>query len=346
MRPEDLITLNEEIAGMARAGLPLDQGLAALAKEMGRGRLHKVTETLARDLREGHTLPEALARQKNRIPAFYAGLVSAGARTGRMSDVLSTLTVYARSLSNLRSIIIDAFFYPAMVVVFATVLFGFMCKFLLPRFDQIFHDFKLQLPSMTLAFMWLAQHPFQAVVLPFLIFVLLCIAANLVIGYRKGGHYHWALFIYSFPIIGTLIYAARLAAFTELLAILIDFETPLPEAFLLAGEASSEPIMAAAARQVHDDLEMGRPLGEVLRGRGLVPEWVSWLTAHGERRGVLGKALHQIAEMYRRQVEMRAGLLSSVLPPILIICTAGLFVSLFAVSMMLPMIKLIEGLSK
>lgn len=35
---DDLITLNEEIAGMARAGLPLDQGLSALAREMGRGR--------------------------------------------------------------------------------------------------------------------------------------------------------------------------------------------------------------------------------------------------------------------------------------------------------------------
>ena len=34
MTADDLITLNEEIAGMARAGLPLDQGLAAL--EAGR----------------------------------------------------------------------------------------------------------------------------------------------------------------------------------------------------------------------------------------------------------------------------------------------------------------------
>src|SRR5437868_1573180 len=134
MRPEELITLNEEIAGMARAGLPLDQGLAALAKEMGRGRLQKVTEALARALREGHTLPEGLGRQESRVPAFYAGLVSAGARTGRMSDVLATLTVYARSLANLRSIIIDALFYPALVMIFAIVLFGFMCKFLLPRF--------------------------------------------------------------------------------------------------------------------------------------------------------------------------------------------------------------------
>ena len=46
MNAEDLITLNEEIAGMARAGLPLDQGLAALAKEMGKGRLQRVTAAM------------------------------------------------------------------------------------------------------------------------------------------------------------------------------------------------------------------------------------------------------------------------------------------------------------
>src|SRR6266496_5805088 len=77
---DDLITLNEEIAGMARAGLPLDQGLAALAREMGRGRLQRVTKELAADLQEGRTLPEAFDRQGTRVPPFYAGLVSAGVR--------------------------------------------------------------------------------------------------------------------------------------------------------------------------------------------------------------------------------------------------------------------------
>ena len=57
---EDLITLNEEIAGMARAGLPLDQGLSALAREMNHGRLQRVTGQLADDLRAGFTLPQAL----------------------------------------------------------------------------------------------------------------------------------------------------------------------------------------------------------------------------------------------------------------------------------------------
>ena len=101
---EDLITLNEEIAGMAKAGLPLDQGLSTLAREMGSGRLQKVTATLAADLRAGLTLPQALERQGGRVPPYYASLLAAAIRSGRIGDMLGTLTLYARSLNDFRSI--------------------------------------------------------------------------------------------------------------------------------------------------------------------------------------------------------------------------------------------------
>src|SRR5438034_494904 len=119
MNAEDLTTLNEEIAAMARAGLPLDQGLKALADEMGRGRLQKVTALLAEDLRAGRTLPEALQHLGNRVPPFYAGLVEAGVRSGRVAEVLATLTSYARTIAGLRATVVDAIIYPAVVVVFA-----------------------------------------------------------------------------------------------------------------------------------------------------------------------------------------------------------------------------------
>src|SRR5437868_5408901 len=95
---DDLITLNDEIAGMARAGLPLDQGLAALAREMGRGRLQQVTRHLAEDLRAGFTLPQALQRQQARVPPYYAALLAAAIRSGRIGEVLATLTLYARAV--------------------------------------------------------------------------------------------------------------------------------------------------------------------------------------------------------------------------------------------------------
>jgi type II secretory pathway component PulF len=313
---------------------------------MGRGQLKQVTLALAEDLRAGHTLSEAFARQGGKIPPFYAGLVAAGARTGRISDVLATLTVYARSISNVRRIIVDALFYPAVVLFIAIIMFGGLCYYILPQFDEMYHEFNIRLPAVTEWAMEIGRHPIRYLAFPVGWIIFGVILARLTLGLSGRGPVLWARFVYSIPIVGTLIRAARLAAFTDLLAILIDYELPLPEAFFMAGAASSEPVMAATSQEVYEALKQGMPLGIVLRGRGLVPEWVSWMTGLGERRGTLGQTLHHVAEMYRRQVEMRAALLRSLLPPFLIIFTAGLFLGFFVVAVMFPIFKLLEALAK
>jgi type II secretory pathway component PulF len=353
MNAEDLITLNEEIAGMARAGLPLDQGLAALAREMSRGRLRSVTEGLAEDLRAGRTLPEALQRQGGRVPPFYAALVAAGVRSGRVGEVLATLTAYARRVADLRATAVGALFYPVVVLVFALALFGFLSFFVIPQFHVIFHDFGMRLPAVTEWTFAVAERPLEFFVFPLAVLVGGALVVRLALGRTEKGRRAWARFVYAVPVVGTLIHSARLAAFTELLAILVDHALPLPEALLLAGQASSDPLLADESLQMQHDLSEGLPLAEVMRGRrdqhwgsrGF-PELIAWMTGLGEQRGALGQSLHQVAEVYRRQADLRAAVLRSVLPPLVIVATGGVIVTLFVFSIMLPMVKLLEGLTK
>jgi type II secretory pathway component PulF len=353
MSPEDLITLNEEIAGMARAGLPLDQGLAALAREMAAGRLRDVTAALADDLRAGRTLPEALERQGGRVPPFYGALVAAGVRSGRVVEVLATLTAYARRMADLRATAFGALFYPAVVLAFALILFGFLSFFVIPQFQAIFHDFGMSLPAVTQWTFAVADRPLEFFVVPLSVLVGGFFLARLVLRRTDRGRHLWARFVYAVPVIGTLIRASRLAAFAELLAILVDHALPLPEALLLAGQASSDPLLADESRQMQHDLSQGLPLAEVLRGRRdrpwgarAFPELITWMTGLGEQRGALGPALHQVADVYRRQADLRAAVLRNVLPPFLIVVSGGAIVTLFVVSIMLPMTKLLEGLTK
>ena len=46
----------------------------------------------------GLTLPQAIEGRKGQLPPYYASLVTAGVRTGRLPDVLATLTAYAHPL--------------------------------------------------------------------------------------------------------------------------------------------------------------------------------------------------------------------------------------------------------
>jgi type II secretory pathway component PulF len=346
MQADHLIALNEEIAAMARAGLPLDQGLAALAQDMGRGPLQQVTAQLAADLRAGRTLPEALERQGKRVPPFYAGLVEAGVRSGRVVEVLATLTEYARTVAGLRTTVVDAALYPAVVLVLAAVILGVVVCFLMPQYGDLFQDFGMQLPAVTEAVLEVGRQPLKFLVAPVLAVLGVLALTKAILGGTERGRYWWTRGAYALPIVGTLIRAARLAAFTDLLAILVDYGLPLPRAFQLAGEATGDPFLAVGAREAQKDLEEGLPLGPVLRNRLLVAQLIAWMTTVGERRGELGKTLHHVAELYRRQVERRANLLRTVLPPFLIIGTAGVVVCLFVFALILPMVRLLEGLSK
>lgn len=346
MTADDLTALNDQIAAMARAGLPLDQGLESLAQEMGRGRLRAVTEALASDLRAGHPLPEALARQEGRVPPYYANLVTAGVQTGRLPEVLTTLTTYARSVATTRSIVSEALFYPAVVLVVGFALFGTLAFLILPQFDQIFRDFGLQLPFVTRVVIAFGRNPVELILVPAAVLVGGVILGWVVTRLTGRGRRAWARAVYFVPLVGSLIRAARLAAFTELLGMLVEYGVPLPTAFRLAGAAASDPLMRERAGEVERRLNQGQPLAEALGGRGLVPRWVAWLAAAGEQRGGLAPALREVAAVYRRQVETRATVLRTVLPPFVVIATAGALTGFFAVAVMLPLLKLLEGLSK
>jgi type II secretory pathway component PulF len=342
---EDLIALNEEIASMARAGLPLDQGLSVLAREMGGGRLQQVTGQLADDLRAGFTLPQALDRQKGRVPPYYAALLAAGIRSGRMGDVLATLTLYARSVADFRNTIGNALLYPAMILILGFALLVFVGTTILPAYTDMFEKMKLSLPTLTRILVFVGEHPVAILVVPPVVVIAGLLIARQVLQASAGGRVLWARFVNALPVAGTLIRSARLAAFTDLLGILVDQSVPLPEALRLAAQASSDPLLTEGSKHIEQGISQGRPLGLVLQTQRLVPELVVWMIGFGEKQGTLGPALHQVAQLYRRQMEVRAALLRTILPPLLIVVLAGTLAALFIFGLIAPMYSLLEGLS-
>src|SRR5439155_5322729 len=237
MNADDLIALNEQIAGMAKAGLPLDQGLASLAKEMGRGRLRRVTQALASDLKAGATLPEAVARRQKELPPYYANLITAGVRTGRLPEVLATLTTYARTVAVTRTIVVDSLFYPVVVMTFAVALLIALVFFVLPQFDAIFKDFNMRLPWLTEWLLAIGRNPIP-VMTPVVLVLVALLITWVVLRPTRQGQRLWAWVLYSIPLVGTLIRAARLSAFADLMAVLVEHVLPLPVECRLAGSAA------------------------------------------------------------------------------------------------------------
>src|SRR5688500_8110711 len=64
LRASDFLAFNEQLAHLAKAGLPLEHGLRLIAADLRSGRLSRTIELVAAELERGTPLPEAFEKHR------------------------------------------------------------------------------------------------------------------------------------------------------------------------------------------------------------------------------------------------------------------------------------------
>jgi type II secretory pathway component PulF len=342
---DQLLALNEEIAALVRAGLPLGRGLLEVGRDV-RGRLGRIAGMLGKRLNRGEDLAEALEAEKGSIPPMYRAVVEAGARAGRLPAALEGMAGYIRAVADARRSIGLALWYPGLVLCVAYLLFAGLVFLVLPKFIEALVGLRLPIPA-PLRWMetawetgiyWLPAGPIVLVLV-------------MVVWFRSGttagvrGRTWSGLRL--FPWMGSLLADYEAAGFAELLALLLDHRVPYPEALVLAAEAAGAPRLIGGARRVAEAIERGEPAAAAVEaaGTGTFPPMLRWTLATGQVQGSLGSALHHLADLYRKRARYRAEQLALFLPMIVTLVVGVGVVACYALSLFVPLAELVNGLS-
>lgn len=114
MKLDEFAFLNHQLAGMLRAGIPLEGSLRELSSSMRRGHLRTELEALEKDLVAGAPLSEAVGRRK--LPELYVRLTQAGVSGGDLPGVLTLLADYYNRLATVMTRLKGLMVYPAIVL--------------------------------------------------------------------------------------------------------------------------------------------------------------------------------------------------------------------------------------
>ena len=127
------------------------------------------------------------------------------------------------------------------------------------------------------------------------------------------------------------------------LLLLVENQTPLPEAVVLAGEASGDPRTLQVARQMAATLQNGqtKPIG----GGPAFPPLVNWLLLAAGRDGALLPALKHAAMAYHRRARHQSDLLRLFLPIFLTIAIGGSVTALYALALFAPYAAMLRSLA-
>ncbi len=141
MKLDELAFFNQQLAGMLKAGLPLEGSLRQLAAGMDAGTFRTEVEELEKQLAAG--MPLARALEDAKLPEFYRRMLIAGRKSEALPQVLLLLADYYQQAALLSARIRGVLFYPGIVIVgcwLLSALVWYLYFFLGENFSSLFRD--------------------------------------------------------------------------------------------------------------------------------------------------------------------------------------------------------------
>jgi type II secretory pathway component PulF len=339
---DDLIALNDEILALARAGVPLERGLAGLAGDLS-GRLARITSRLAERVGRGESLPAAMAQDPQVFPPVYRALVEAGLRAGRLAPVLEGLAASARKLRDVRQTVRLAMLYPVGVALLACGLLVFMLWMVLPKLGLLYDHHP---PARLRMLEALGQSAgVWAPCVPVVIGLILAVwwyysNRTLVLQAPRGGQLlGWM------PGVRSVVSASQAAAMSEILALLLEQGVPLGESILLAADTVGDRDTRRAAQALAVAVRSGGLPTADLRGAGGLAPLVRWLIIGGQNERMLIPLVRHTAEVYRGRMLRKADWLRFYLPALLTAGIGGTATLLYGLALFVPLTDMLRDLA-
>jgi general secretion pathway protein F len=335
---QDLAIWTRQIAGLVASGLPLERALTALADEADDERQRNLVAALRSEVNGGTAFAAALAQHPREFSVTYCAVVGAGEHSGNLGLVLERLADDLEQSQELKSQLIGAALYPAIVTLVAVVIVTFLLAYVVPQVAQVFAGSKRALPLLTVIMLGLGNFVRNQgwLVLIALFFVAAC--ARLAwsrASFREKFDAAWL----TLPVVGKLARGYNGARFASTLAMLAGAGVPILKALQAAADTLSNRAMRTDALDALVQVREGAPLAVALAQKKRFPGLLGMFARLGEQTGQLPVMLERAARQLSAEVQRRAMQLATLLEPLLIV-TMGLIVMLIVLAVLLPIIQL------
>jgi len=340
---KQLTTFTRQLSTLQDAGLPILRSLKILEGQSKPGVLKNSLDDVIEDIESGSTLSEAMAKQPKCFDRLYCNMVKAGEAGGALEAILQRLADFKEKTQSLKRRIKSAMVYPVVVIFVAVLIVGFIMYWIVPQFEQIFEEFGVELPRMTIVLIEashiVVEYWYYAPLIPAIWWVFV----NLL--YRsRTGRYIGDRFQLLIPVMGTLLEKSVVARTTRTLGTLVQSGVPILESLSIVRDTAGNAVFERAFTRIYDSIREGETIAQPLKESRIVDDIVVNMIDVGEETGELDTMLMKIADNYDEEVEAAVESLVSLLEPIMIVVLGGI-IGFIVIALFMPLIKLISELS-
>jgi type IV pilus assembly protein PilC len=329
----ELSAFCQQIAMILNAGLPTYYGISILKDDAPDEQTRALLEEIYAPMETGQTLYAALS-MTGAFPDYMLHMIELGEQTGRLEEVLISLTSYYEREASIRAGIKNAVTYPLVMTIMMLAVIVVLIAKVLPVFSQIYEELGSGLTGFALTMMKISNVLNRYMIVFVVIFIALLLGAFIL--YKTD----FGKMLFQGRRLAMSIAASRFANCMHLsLASGLDTDHGLD----LAQELVNNPYMQEHIRSCRDHLKNGESFPEALVDSGIFSKlYASWITI-GYKTGAMDEVMERIGKAYEDESQSQLDRFIATLEPTLVIILS-VFIGLILISFLLPLLGIMSSI--
>ena len=327
----------QELSVLLKAGITIKDALSIIFDNLKKKTDKDLIQSILNKLINGMSFSDAI-KLSNKFSEYEYYSLKIGEETGTTSIVCYELGVFFERKNEQKRVVIAALSYPSIVITTALLVVFFMLSYVVPMFQDIFKQNKMELPAIT-KFIILLSEGIQN----YKYFILIVIVAIIVgfpmlyknLLFRKRFHY----LILKIPIFGSFTAKIYLAQFTQAVSLLTMSKIPMLNSIQLVSKMIDFIPLKEALMKVELNVLKGNTLSSSLTENKLFDNRIISLVKVAEETNQTEFVFKQLNEQYSQEVMLQSKVMTTVLEPFIILFV-GIIVAVLLIAMYLPMFQL------
>jgi len=314
---QDLINFCFHLEQLATAGVPLLEGLNDLRESVENARFREVVSGLVESIEGGRNLSGSLAEYPEVFSKVFVSLVRSGEQTGRLPEVLKSLSESIKWEDELAAQTKKIVMYPAFVGSIVLMVTFFLMIYLVPQMTGFIRNIGQEIPLQTRILIAVSDffvgYWWAAILAPILAWGGLKAAAS----YNPAVQLAIDRYKLSAPLVGPILRKIILSRFASSFAMMYGSGITVLDAIRSCEEIVGNKVLENALRTAGQQIAEGKNMTAAFADLGLFPPLIIRMLRIGEGTGALDTALLNVSYFYNRDVRESIGKVQALIEPAL-----------------------------
>lgn len=337
----ELSSFCDQIAMILNAGISPVEGISIMLEDTTTTEGREILGKIAKQVDAGQSFHTSISAA-GVFPKYALDMIEIGEHSGRLEEVMRSLSTYYEREENIAENIKSAVTYPFVIIGMMMVVILVLIIKVLPVFNQVFIQLGTQMTGFSKTLLNLGT-TISNYALVFIIIIAMLVLLYFFMAKTPAGQKLWGIFcaksIFTRPIYDKI----ASGRFASGMALTMSSGLDTDQSLEMVSRLVDNSVMEQKVNDCRAQIAEGLGFAEALVKTGIFSSMYSRMISIGYKTGSVETVMAKIASGYEEEVDTRMSHLISVLEPTLVIILS-VVVCMILLSVMLPLMAVIGGM--